>query len=243
LLGVRVALEGKPPPEKRVGRLTSQPICCILVLIMIGQQEIALILERCRRLPPAKGNYLENDYVTNLLLTVLDYQLRGHIVEKAIAFFREKRRSEIRTADDLKGLLARYPDDDNGNTRLAQYLWGYRYWNRAHQLRELLAYFESIGVMSQEALRQWAGRSSFEGDFKGRIRGLGFAVYQWLVMRQGMPTIKPDVHVRRFVESIIRRSLTDDELVQALEEVARRLGLKAYELDWRIWEYQKNTTR
>lgn len=210
---------------------------------MIDQQEFDLILERCKELAPAKGMYLENDYVTNLLLTVLDYQLEGRIVEKAIAFFREKRRSGIRTAADLKGLLARYPDDQTGNTRLAQYLWGYKYWNRAHQLRELLAYFESIGVMSQEALRQSAGSSSFEGDFKGRIRGLGFAVYQWLVMRQGVATIKPDVHVRRFVESIIRRSPTDDELVQALEEVARRLGVKAYELDWRIWEYQKNASR
>jgi hypothetical protein len=210
---------------------------------MIDQQEFDLIFERCKELPPAKGNYLENDYVTNLLLTVLDYQLQGRIVEKAIAFFRENRRTEIRTAGDLKGLLARYPDDQTGNTRLAQYLWGYKYWNRAHQLRELLAYFESIGVMSQEALRQWAGSSSFEGDFKGRIRGLGFAVYQWLVMRQGVATIKPDVHVRRFVQSIIHRSPTDDELVEALEKVATRLGLKAYELDWRIWEYQRDTKR
>jgi len=210
---------------------------------MIDQQEFDLILESCRELPPAKGNYLENDYVTNLLLTVLDYQLHGRIVEKAIMFFQENRRTGIRTAADLKGLLARYPDDQTGNTRLAQYLWGYKYWNRAHQLRELLAYFESIGVTSQEALRQWAGSSSFEGDFKRQIRGLGFAVYQWLIMRQGVPTIKPDVHVRRFVESIIDRSPTDDEIVEALEEVATGLGLKACELDWRIWEYQKNTRR
>lgn len=210
---------------------------------MIDQQEFDLILERCRELPPAKGNYLENDYVTNLFLTVLDYQLQGRIVEKAIVFFQENRRAEIRTATDLKRLLARYADDEVGNTRLAQYLWGYKYWNRAHQLRELLAYFESIGVTSQKALKEWAESSSFEKDFKGRIPGLGFAIYQWLVMRQGVETIKPDVHIRRFVESIIHRSPTDDELVEALEKVARLLGLKAYELDWRIWEYQKNTRR
>jgi hypothetical protein len=144
---------------------------------MIDQQESHLIFERCKELPPAKGMYLEYDYVTNLFLTVLDYQLHGRIVEKAIAFLQEDRRTEMRTAGDLKGLLARHPEDQTGNTRLAQYLWGYKYWNRAYQLRELLAYFESIGVTSQEALRQWAGSSSFEGDFKGRIRGLGFAVY------------------------------------------------------------------
>jgi len=208
---------------------------------MIDQQEFDLIFERCKELPPAKGNYLENDYVTNLLLTVLEYQLHSRIVEKAITFFQENRRAEIRTAGDLKELLARYPDDETGNTRLAQYLWGYKYWNRAHQLRELLAYLEFIGVTSQRALKEWAESSDFEKDFEGRIRGLGFAVYQWLVMRQGVETIKPDVHIRRFVESILHRSPTDDELVEALEKVATRLCLKAYELDWRIWEYQRDT--
>lgn len=133
-----------------------------------------------------------------------------------------------------------------GNTRPVQYVWGYQYWNRAHQLRELLAYFESIGATSQKALKAWAQSSSFEKDFKGRVRGLGFAVYQWLVMRQGVETIKPDVHVRRFVESIIHRTPTDDELdelVEALEKVARRLGLKAYEFNWRICECQEDTGR
>jgi len=207
---------------------------------MIDQQEFDLILERCKGLPPAKGMYLEDDYVTNLFLTVLDYQLHGRIVEKAIAFFQENRRSEIRSAADLKRLLAGYPDDEVGNTRLAQYLWGYKYWNRAHQLRDLFTYFESIGVTSQEALKEWAKSSCFEQGFKGRVRGLGFVVYQWLVMRQGVETIKPDVHVRRFVESIIHRSPTEDELVEALEKVAKQLGLKAYELDWRIWEYQRS---
>jgi len=62
-------------------------------------------------------------------------------------------------------------------------------------------------------------------------------------MRQGVETIKPDIRIRRFVESIIDRSPTDDELVKALEKVATRLCLKAYELDWRIWEYQRDTKR
>jgi hypothetical protein len=62
-------------------------------------------------------------------------------------------------------------------------------------------------------------------------------------MRQGVETIKPDVHMRRFVESIVHRSPTDDELAKAFEKVARLLCLKAYELDWRIWENQRDTKR
>lgn len=69
---------------------------------------------------------------------------------------------------------------------------------------------------------------------------MSYAIYQWLIMRQGIETIKPDIHVRRFVESIVQRSdFTDGELVSTLESVAKQLRLKAYELDWRIWEYQR----
>ena len=68
------------------------------------------------------------------------------------------------------------------------------------------------------------------------MKGLGIAVYHWLVMRQGVDTVKPDVHVRRFAEGAVGRSLTDEEVVAAVSDAAHKLGLKAYELDWRIWE-------
>ena len=38
---------------------------------MIAQHEYSLLLNECKKLPPAKGMYLIDDYVENLLLTVL----------------------------------------------------------------------------------------------------------------------------------------------------------------------------
>ena len=115
-----------------------------------------------------------------------------------------------------------------------------KYWNRVSLLRKLVTYFESIGVTSQEKLAHWANTSDFEKDFSGKIPGMSFAIYQWLIMRQGIETIKPDVQVTRFVESIIHRSdIARQEIVETLEKVAKQLGLKAYELDWKIWEYQR----
>ena len=81
--------------------------------------------------------------------------------------------------------------------------------------------------------------STYEKDLKGKIPGIGYAIYQWLIMRQGIETIKPDTHLIRFVESVIHHSFTEKELVDALEKMAREFGLKAYELDWKIWEYQR----
>lgn len=81
--------------------------------------------------------------------------------------------------------MSRYPDDQQGDTRLAFHLWGHKLWTRAQQLRGLAAYFRSVGVENRETLKAWAHRSDFRRDFEGRVKGLGPAVYQWLVMRQG----------------------------------------------------------
>ena len=58
-------------------------------------------------------------------------------------------------------------------------------------------------------------------------------------MRQGVETFKPDVHLKGFVRSIIRRNLPDAELVRVLEGVAKQLGVNAYDLHNSIWEYQR----
>ncbi len=207
---------------------------------MITQEEFNLILQRCRNLSPAKGMYLENDYMTNLFLTVLDFQLKSEIVKKAIGYYKDKRFDEIRTFNNLKNILSKYKNNKEENTFVSQYLWGYKYWNRVSLLRKLLIYFESVDVKSQEALNEWAKKSDFKKDFKGKISGMGYAIYKWLVMRQGIETVKPDLHLRRFVKSIIQHDFTDYDLVVTLEEVAKQLCIKAYELDWRIWEHQRN---
>jgi hypothetical protein len=114
----------------------------------------------------------------NLFETVLDYLLQTEVVVKALERFRAKRWNEARSLDDLERLMARFPDDQAGNTALAQHLWGYNLWTRAQQLRELARYFRSIGVVDREQPKQWAHLSSFKTDFEGRVRGLGPAVYQ-----------------------------------------------------------------
>ena len=51
-------------------------------LTMSNHDEFDLIVQRCKDLPPAKGTYLESDYLTNLFLTVLDFRLHGTVVER-----------------------------------------------------------------------------------------------------------------------------------------------------------------
>jgi hypothetical protein len=209
------------------------------VCSVITQNEHDLLVERSKSLRPAREDYRINDYVTNLLLTVTDFMLHTKTVVAARQYYEQHHWNDIRTHEDLKRFLACYPDTPESNSAAAKALWGYNLWTRLALLRRLVEYFEHIGVTTQDQLKDWAYHSSFKRDFKGKVKGLGPAVYNWLVMRQGVETIKPDVHVHRFVATTLHRKLSDDEVVQVLIGIAHELGLKAYELDWRIWEYQR----
>jgi hypothetical protein len=203
-----------------------------------SDSDLQQLVSRCKSLPPAKGDYLVHDYVENLLLTVLDYQLQGVTIGRAMEYYRQHARTNVADFASLVNLLSTYPDDRDGNQAVAQYLWGYNYWNRVVLLRRFVAYFAQSGVTTQEQLKQWANESNFDRDFKGKVKGAGYAIYQWLIMRQGIETIKPDLWIHRFVQDVLGYAVSDQMAVDLLERVAREMGVKAYELDWRIWENQ-----
>lgn len=205
---------------------------------MITQADVERFLECTRDLPTSRRHDIYDDFIVNLFLCVLDLQMRTPTVNKALDFYRVNRWNEIRDRTDIQVVLDRFPDDRAGNTGLAQYLWGNRYWNRSEMLRHLLLFFQSIDVVDQPSLLEWAGKSDFRRDFEGRVKGLGYAVYQWLLMRCEVDTVKPDIHTRRFGEACLERTLTDGEVVDVVARSAKRIGVPARQLDLAIWEYQ-----
>jgi hypothetical protein len=206
---------------------------------MITSVDVDRVTQACSALPRADGVYLADDFVTALVETVVDFQQHTTTVERAMEHFVRERRPSIASIGDLQETLANHPDTQAGNTALAQALWGYKLWTRAHMLRGLVSFFDEEGVRDLESLRQWAASSGFQRDFEGRVKGLGPAVYNWLVMRMGVETVKPDVRLRRFVERCLERPVSDQEIVDVVSVAARTLGLKAYELDWAIWESER----
>jgi hypothetical protein len=179
--------------------------------------------------------YVTDDFITNLFLTVLDLRLETKIVVRALEHYNSKRAHDVASFIDLKQLL----ESGQTDSEIAKYLWGYNLWTRVSILRRLVSFFESIDVTTQSALERWARSSQFERDFKGQASGLSYAAFKWLVIRQGVETIKPDVHVHNFVKEAIGRRLSDAEAVSVLERIAEDIGIKASQLDSRIWNYQR----
>lgn len=201
-----------------------------------NDSEYQALLEKCRDLPPAQGNYRITDFVENLLLTVVDFQMHTTAVIRAMQYFAAHAKSDVPDLPALNALFAQYPDDQVGNSALAKHLWNYNLWTRAAMLRRLVEFFESQGVIDQPSLERWAAQAEFATHFAGRVKGLGFAVFHWLVIRQGVESIKPDVHVLRFVETAIGRPPKDWEAVQLLVRAAGELEMPVHKLDWAIWE-------
>jgi hypothetical protein len=205
---------------------------------VLTDAELDALERACSTIPLSSFEFVADDYVIALFDTVLDYQNQAAAIQKAEDHYRTNHYAEIRTLDDLEAVLERYPEDRDGNDELAQYLWGNHHWRRAGELRGLAAYLRERNVTTLRRLRTWATKSQQE-DFVGHIKGLGPAVYRSLAMRMGVDTVKPDVHVLRFVSAAVGRSPTQAEAVDGLTQVAARLDVPARDLDWSVLEYQK----
>lgn len=216
-----------------------------IVAALLNDREWALLESACAAVPPparspAIGTDADYpDYITNLLLTVLDLQLHNVIVNNAIQHYRRNRSDEVRTLADLENVLARFQDDADGNRAAAGYLWGNAYGNRIGWLRGLVRWAREQNLTNQDQLREWAHASDFRRDFSGKVKWLGISAYCWLVMRLGVDTVKPDVWLHAFVKRVLDRDLDDVALVEAVTEAARRVGRRARELDAGIWENER----
>ena len=179
-----------------------------------------------------------DNYVENLFLAVLDLMMKVVTVNNALAYYRSNRREDVHDLSTLKSAMAQFRDDKAGNSELAQYLWGNNHWTRASNLRRLTVYFESIGVVDQASLASWARTAEFKRDFENRVKGLGFAVFQWILMRCEVDTVKPDTHTRGYAEACLGRALSDSDVVDVIVRTAARFGIPARSLDVAIWEFQ-----
>lgn len=203
---------------------------------IVTEAELELLTAACRPLDVRPWPYEEHEYMTNVLLTVLDLQMRNIVVERSIRYFQEHHRDDIATLRQLEDLLASFPDDREGNRHIARHLWGNDLWTRVSWLRGLAEYLASKNLRTQNELRRWALTSDYKRDFEGRVPYLGLAAYQWLLMRLGTDTVKPDIWLRRFAEETVGHRISDTELIRAFTEAAHRAGKSARELDAAIWE-------
>jgi len=211
----------------------------------VDESEMNRIVAECRKLSiPLAGSVTDsNDYVTNIFITVLDLLLPEKTVNKALDHYRKNRWDGIRVLTDLETLLDQFPDTEAGNLGVAQNIWGNNYGNRIEWLRGFVKFLRTTGLTTEDDLRTWAHRCDYDRDFKGKVKYLDVAAYQWLRMRMGVDTVKPDTHTTAFVRRVIDHDLDPWGIVAVIEDAAKRLGKKARLLDKAIWDHERGVTR
>jgi len=206
----------------------------------LTKREIQKLRTQCNKLEDGL-DYRINDYVSNLMNTVLDFQMKVGPVESAVEYYEENH--GYRTHKKLKAFIDSFPNTKNGNLELANTMWNNNHWTRAKFLRMLLYEFESRGIKGQQSLKKWVSNADFEKDIKGKFKtkehSIGIALFQWLRLRLGVDTVKPDVHIMNFVSNAVGRRISQQEALDALMIIAKQTNRKAALLDAAIWHYQK----
>ncbi len=144
---------------------------------------------------------------------------------------------ETRTVHELADLIASFPTP---HTFMQQEL-NYNYEELAYTLQSVVEFVCKIvenepKVSEEVALKNWAIQAKPEEYQTLNIRRFGIAGFQYLRMLLRADTVKPDVHVRRYVSKIIDRNVSDNELILLLEASSKQANHSVRAVDRYIWD-------
>ncbi|MBM3331799.1 hypothetical protein FJY68_08115 [candidate division WOR-3 bacterium] len=88
----------------------------------------------------------------------------------------------------------------------------------------------------KKAIRDWMTRAGAIGYLTFGVKGIGLATFQYLRMLFGVSTVKPDVHIKRFVGVSLGRPIRDLDAIGLIEAVASRIGTEPTSLDHALWK-------
>lgn len=146
------------------------------------------------------------------------------------------RKSGIKTLEQALQVI-----EDKGTDGFCK-IWNYKHPERVEILKRLINKYLQVkknlkiddGLM---VLKEWAKKSTVS-DYKNfNIKGIGFVTYQYLRLMCGADTTKPDVHLKRAVKEGTGRNLSETEVVQVVEQTAKKFNVKARQLDYALWSY------
>ena len=96
---------------------------------------------------------------------------------------------------------------------------------------------------SLPGLRKWAQEVDLDaGEYnrngKYAVKGIGSNTWHYLRMLAGNEnSVKPDVHITRFVEGVLGYKPSKSKIVRLLQKAADILGIRPKQLDNSIWNY------
>jgi hypothetical protein len=144
---------------------------------------------------------------------------------------------EVDTLTRLLDLINTYPN----HLEFSVMELNYRDEKRAVTLVGVLGYLLQVqaafnGSSEASRLTNWAKSAKpYDHETLG-IPGFGLSGFQYLRILFGAQTVKPDVHIRRFVSKAIGHPVQDVQALLLVEAAGKHLGWPLPSLDYAIWE-------
>lgn len=164
----------------------------------------------------------------------LNRKYDGFVVPRLKDF--KRNHPQVRSIVQLAELMDSYPTPLDFSIEELRY----RDEDRARILREVVQFVCTIVQRSptlpeEEVLKAWALQAEpHEAETLG-IRGFKLAGFQYLRIRFGADTTKPDKHIIGFIADALNRRVSPYEALALLEAASKRLGHSVREVDSAIW--------
>lgn len=144
---------------------------------------------------------------------------------------------EITTLASLLELIESYPTPLDFSERELNYRDERRASTLVGVLKALLQ-AQTVFKDSEETsrLEAWAHAANPTDYENFGVRGFGLSGFQYLRMLFGAQTLKPDMHICRFVSDAVGRRVGDVEALALMEAAGRQLGWPLSRLDYAVWD-------
>lgn len=85
-------------------------------------------------------------------------------------------------------------------------------------------------------LRMWANSTNIYGYKDFNVPGIGVATYQYIRMMLGAKTVKPDVHIKRDIFSVLNKKLNDYDTIDIFEKACNSQNIDISKADRSLWK-------
>ncbi len=211
--------------------------------VNLPTEDIDAVTEGIKRLGPDVRGYgtVDPTWSRPTAVLVIDCVLSlnrkydAFVVPRLDAF--AEKHPDINTINELASLMESYRTP---HTFMRQEL-NFNYKKRANILQSVVDFVckiveETPHVPEEETLKQWAINAKPDEHRDLNISGFGIAGFQYLRMLFGADTTKPDVHIIRFVSSLLDRNVSAFEALNILEASSAKLKISVRDVDAYIWD-------
>lgn len=146
--------------------------------------------------------------------------------------------SDINTLSKLQKLIK------NSSVEEFSKIWNYNHPQRIEILSTLvqnLINFANIKSSDSpeielKKLYAWANSVDVQNFKDFNVPGIGIATYQYIRMLLRAKTVKPDVHIKKYITSVINKRLNDFDTIDIFEKACKSENIDIAKADHSLWK-------